>query len=382
MRAAPPGVRVRHRRGCIASTGAACRCKPSYEAWVFLPREKRKLRRSFPTLAAAKGWRVDAAAALNRGQLQIEKPILLHDAAAAWLEGARAGTIRTRAGDPYKPSALTSYESTLRKWVLPRLGQRKLSEIRRRDLQDLSEQMLAAGRDPSTVRNALMPLRAIYRRAVNREEVSSNPTIGLQLPAVRGRRDRIATPAEAAALIAALPAADRALWATALYAGLRRGELQALRWEDVDLTNNVITVRRSWDDKARVLITPKSQAGNRSIPVAAVLRSQLTQHRLRSGRQQLVFGSGETAFVATTASRRATTAWAAAGLEPICFHEARHTAASLMIAAGINAKALSGYLGHASVALTYDRYGHLMPGNEQEAASLLDTYLAAAERRP
>ena len=77
--------------------------------------------------------------------------------------------------------------------------------------------------------------------------------------------------------------------------------------------------------------------------------------------------------------RRARTAWAEAGLKPIGLHEARHSFASLMIAAGVNAKALSTYLGHASIALTYDRYGHLMPGNEREAAALLDGYLTRAD---
>lgn len=80
-----------------------------------------------------------------------------------------------------------------------------------------------------------MPLRAIYRRAIARGEVEVNPTTGLELPAVRSKRDRIASPEEAAALIAALPEQDRALWATAMYAGLRRGELMALRWDHLDL---------------------------------------------------------------------------------------------------------------------------------------------------
>jgi integrase len=62
-------------------------------------------------------------------------------------------------------------------------------------------------------------------------------------------------------------------------------------------------------------------------------------------------------------------------LEPITLHECRHTFASLMIAAGVNAKALSTYMGHASVMITLDRYGHLFPGNEEEAAGLLDSYL-------
>jgi integrase len=64
-------------------------------------------------------------------------------------------------------------------------------------------------------------------------------------------------------------------------------------------------------------------------------------------------------------------------LQPIGMHECRHTFASLMIAAGVNAKALQTYMGHASVSITLDRYGHLMPGSEAEAAELLDSYLAA-----
>jgi integrase len=80
-----------------------------------------------------------------------------------------------------------------------------------------------------------MPLRVIYRRAVSHGEISINPTTGLELPAVRGRRDRIATPEQAAQLLNALRAGDRAVWAVALYAGLRRGELMALRWQDIDL---------------------------------------------------------------------------------------------------------------------------------------------------
>ncbi|MBA2580160.1 MAG: tyrosine-type recombinase/integrase, partial [Thermoleophilaceae bacterium] len=75
---------------------------------------------------------------------------------------------------------------------------------------------------------------------------------------------------------------------------------------------------------------------------------------------------------------RARKAWDAAGEQRITLHECRHTFASLMIAAGVNPKALSTYMGHASITITIDRYGHLMPGNEEEAADLLDAYLARA----
>jgi hypothetical protein len=78
---------------------------------------------------------------------------------------------------------------------------------------------------------------------------------------------------------------------------------------------------------------------------------------------------------------RVDAAWKAAGLERITLHECRHTFASLMIAAGVNAKALQTFMGHANIGVTLDRYGHLMPGSEAEAAGLLDAYVAAERER-
>jgi integrase len=158
-------------------------------------------------------------------------------------------------------------EAALQRRILPELGAAKLADISRADVQDLADRMLAEGADPSTIRNALMPLRVIFRRAVGRGEVAVNPCTGLELPAVRGKRDRIASPQEAAELIAALPEDDRALWATATYGGLRRGELMELRWSDVDLAAGVIRVERSYDPSRarwRGLRRPDSRALLRS----------------------------------------------------------------------------------------------------------------------
>lgn len=250
-------------------------------------------------------------------------------------------------------------------------------KMKGQDLQDFADRLCADGLDPSTVRNTLMPLRAIFRRAVARGEVAVNPTSGLELPAMEGARDHIASPVEAAALLAALPERDRAIWATAMYAGLRRGELLALRWEDVDLAADVIHVERSWDAKEGA-VGPKSRAGRRTVPIPAALRDHLVEHRLRAGRHVgLAFGTSYTQpFTPSNIRKRANAVWLRAGLEPIGLHECRHTFASLMIAARVNARALSAHMGHSSVTITLDRYGHLMPGNETEAANLLDAYLA------
>jgi integrase len=193
-------------------------------------------------------------------------------------------------GDPYKPSAIRSYRQGLNKYILPVIGQQKLSAVDQHTLQDLADDLAARGLSASTIRNALMPMRALYRRATARGLVPVNPTSKLALPAVRGQRDRIARPDEAATLIDALPPNQRALWATALYAGLRMGELQALTWNQIDLDTNLIQVERSWDRIAG-FIEPKSRAGRRRVPITNTLRNHLLNHRLQQppGDTGLVF---------------------------------------------------------------------------------------------
>ena len=181
-----------------------------------------------------------------------------------------------------------------------------------------------AHRTPTTEREPVITaLRSMYRRAANRGEEAINPCTGIDLPAVRGGRDRIADPAEAAALLDALPEQDRPLWATAMYAGLRRGELLALRWEDVDLAAGVIEVVRSWD-MVEGPIKPKSAKGRRKVPVASELRALLVEHRLRTGGQGMVFGAGSSPFRPDVIRHRANAAWQAANLRPITLHECRH----------------------------------------------------------
>ena len=177
--------------------------------------------------------------------------------------------------------------------MLPVLGHKRLSGLERGDVQAFVERMQAARLSASTIQNTLNPLQVICRRAVQAGKLAIDPTDGLLLPAVRGSRDRIASPAEAARLIDALPVAERALWATALYAGLRRGELRALRWRDVGFDDGVIRVQRGWDDDPQIgEIEVKSDAGRRRVPLVGVLRRIMAAHKLATGRDgdELVFG--------------------------------------------------------------------------------------------
>ena len=293
--------------------------------------------------------------------------------------------IRSRGGSTYKPSAIRSYEASLRLRVygpdapMAYLGDEPLEDIRRADLQDLIARLIADGSAPRTIEATIIPLRAIFHREIQADRLKVNPTAGLDLPRGETLRDRIADPTEARALLAALPDDDRATWGTAMYAGLRRGELMALRANRIDLDANVIRVQRGWDVKAGEIATKNGK--DRTVPIPAPLRELLLPHLLRTGRRDddLVFGSTATEpFEAKGLRDRADAAWTEAKLRRITLHECRHTFASYMIAAGVNVKALSTFIGHASVAFTLDRYGHLFPGAESEAGGLLDTYLDAA----
>ena len=169
------GVVLRHAKRCATREGATCSCSPGFQAQVWSPKDAKTIRKTFRSLTDARAWRAEAQSGLRRGVIRAPTRTTLNDEAERWLALAKAGTVRTRSGEPYKPSALRSYEQSLRTHVLPELGRLRLSTITRVTIQDLIDQMLATGAAPSTIRNAVLPLRAIYRRAISRTEVVINP---------------------------------------------------------------------------------------------------------------------------------------------------------------------------------------------------------------
>jgi integrase len=440
------GIVRRHSEGCPAKSGSRCKCRAGYEASVYSPRDGKKVRKTFARLSEAKSWRAEAKRSIDHGTLRTPTRRTVAEAAQAWLEGAERGEIRNRSGQRYKPATLRGYRQSLDDYVLPAFGVSRLNTVSTADLQAAVDRWQAEGHSASTIRNSIKPLQAIYRRARSREGLPINPTHDLELPAPAPKEVEIVAPEVAARLLDEVPAEDRALWATALYAGLRYGELRALRWGAVDLAGGTIRVRESWDAKEGS-IPPKSKTSQRTTPMPGLLRDLLMDRKLtasESGEDVLVFGTSvETPFQAAVIYRRADRAWDIAAATRACrrrfgtttaadnakgreviefladegysrrtigaalqlgyaavrrvladrpeagdrkrertaeglrLHQARHTYASFMIAAGVNAKALSTFMGHSSIKVTFDLYGHLMPGTEAEAAALLDSYLGS-----
>jgi integrase len=375
------GIEERHARSCRTRNGGRCDCEPSYRADVWDGRRRKRIRRTFTDRAEAASWRRDALVAVRRGRTpQVGSTVTVREAWAEWKRLAETGVVRTRKGAEFKPATVRTYDQHLRMRVFDVHGDEPMADLSRIDWQTLVDDLLGDGSAPATVGATMAAVAVLYRHEVSRGRLKDNPLRGLEVPTPDNNgRERFASPTEAAKLLAALPVGDRAVWGTAFYAGLRCGELQALRCCDVRLSDGVIDVQRGWDRREGP--QPTKSRNRRRPPIASVLNKLLAAELLRTGRrdEDLVFGSSELhPFSPQALQYRADKAWKAAKLERLTLHDCRHTYASLMIAAGVNPKALSTYMGHSSVTITLDRYGHLFPGNEAEAAELLDSYLSRA----
>jgi integrase len=367
-----PGIVERHSRSCASRDGAACNCEPSYMAWAWNPRDGKKLYKTFSgkgAKSAAKQWRSDAIPAIRKHELRAPTKVTLRAAWEDWIAAAERGEVHSRFKRPYKPSALRGYRADMTNYVLPELGARRLADVTADDIQALIERLNGKGLSGSKVRNVIIPLQSLYRR--NRRQVPIDPTDGdaLDLPEVGGRRERVAQVTETVTLLEALPVDVRPIYATAAYAGLRRGELRALRVSDV---NEVyLWVERSWDDKAGV-IDPKSKAGRRHVPLPATLRAILTEHIERTGRSgdELVFGRTATEPFTPSHVRRQAGA-------PFGLHELRHSYSSYLDAAGISETRADRYMGHSNPSVQA-RYRHQLEGQLTEDAKRLDEYLTGA----
>ncbi|HEX5610589.1 MAG TPA: site-specific integrase [Solirubrobacterales bacterium] len=391
------GIRKRHSKGCSARAGGRCNCNAGWEASIFLAREGKRITKTFPRKAEARSWRAEAKRAADKGALRAapQGARTLAVALRQFVTGMQEGTVRPKGRKRYKPNTIRSYERALRVHIAPSaLGGVKVADVRRSDLQALADDLLTSELSAGTVGNVLNPIQAFYRRAVDRDELNYNPSERIDIPDGRSTRPkRIASREEAVALLDSLDVEDRAVWATAFFAGLRRGELQALRVCDIDFEANVIAVERGWDQVEGV-IDPKSVAGRRTIPLLAILRDHLAGDLQRTGRggEDLVFGrTTEQAFYASTVDYRAKRAWrvvnqrateragrvggAADLLQPITLHGCRHTFASLLIDAGANPKAIQQFMGHSRIQTTFDVYGHLLPGSHDDVRQRMNAYL-------
>jgi integrase len=373
------GIDERHGRGCKSRYGQKCNCTPRYQVRVYDRRTGRRICRAFPMRGAAETFRMDAKVGLRRGEITATPAtVTIGSAVSGWLVAAERGTVRTRSRKPFAPGTIRSVEQNYRLRIKDRFGVRRLARLTLLELQEFVDELDAVGLHPSTIEATILLLRLVYRRARGRGEVQIDPTDGIEMPEKPGTPRKPPAPDQITALLDAVPAEDRAVWATFMLTGVRRGELLALRWEDVDLDAGTFRVERSYTpgDGYR---PPKSRKGVRTVPVGPTLAGILREHRLLSGRRDgLVFGRREgSPLDSGKLQDRADEAWKTKKLMRVTPHVCRHLYASVMAAAGVRIDVLSRFMGHSSITVTIDRYGHLFPGDEAHASTLQEAFLAA-----
>ena len=265
-----------------------------------------------------------------------------------------------------KPSTLRDYRSNLDAHLLPAFGAMSLESVSPEAIEVWKASL--TGLSPRTKNKLLVVMHGVFRRAVNVWGLPANPVASIEKYRQRSSGDiDVFSPEEVMALVrAAGSEQDAAIFLTAAFTGLRRGELLALRWRDIDFTGSVVRVRASY--AAGELTTPKS-GKVRSVPLAPEVANSLARLGQRAdwvSDDDLVFAGEAGAYLDGSALRRRYgAALARAGLRPLRFHDLRHTFGTRMIAIA-DIRRVQEWMGHADVQTTM-RYLHYVPRTDEAA---------------
>lgn len=280
-----------------------------------------------------------------------------------------------------RPSTLSRLEVTLFKHVVPEFGRLPLTAV---TTEHVSLWVRNSPVGASATRKNLFALRSLLDAAVAQNKVRTNATKSVRVPAEPRHEQRFLNQVEVARLASSIDARYRCMVLIGAYGGLRFGEVVALRRKNVNVTRSTVTITDTLVDTHKTwhLGPPKTKAARRTVTLPASVMRELNQHMLAT------VAAEDDAFIFTNASgaviRRSwfrqrvwLKACAAAGLEGVRFHDLRHTFVSLWVSLGRNAKEVSKAAGHASVAFTLDRYGHLYEVDDADLADRLDQLLGA-----
>jgi integrase len=272
----------------------------------------------------------------------------------------------------------------------PPFGSARLSDVRPRHVDAFLSSLRDKGLSESTVRTVYVVLRTVLDGAVRDHLLAENPAHRVKRPTVNRKEARHIDPDEVRRLLDAA-SSSRFHGALALIAatGLRRGEALGLEWDDIDDPKQVIRVRRTLGRVGGGLTAtpPKTRNSRRDIPitpaVAAIIRTQRAAQaaeRLKAGSQwagsKYVFTTELGAPIDPRNLLRAlTNAARTAGIEDVGLHTLRHSAATMMLNAGVPLHVVSRILGHSSVSITGDIYGHVNDSSQREAMASLSTVL-------
>ena len=330
----------------------------------------RERARNFPRRVDAERFLVTVEADKLRGDWV--DPRLARITFADWTDRWR-GTI-----GHVKPYTRDGYESLLRVHVLPRFAEAPLVNIQLVDIQEWLSDLGRSGLSVSRIRQAYFLVGQILGAAVASGYLAKSPCVGVKLPRMQVREMRFLTSEQVETLAASIRQPYGVLVHTLAYGGLRWGEAVALRRGRCELLRSRLHVVEAVSETSEGLVFgPTKTYQRRTVVVPGFLRDLLAEHLAAQGAADLdalVFPSPAGAPIRRGNFHRRLwrPAVEAAGLEGLRVHDLRHTCAALLIAENAHPKAVQAHLGHSSIQVTMDRYGHLFPSDAEDLADRLD----------
>ncbi len=285
------------------------------------------------------------------------------------------------------PRTVEGYEHILHHYFTPALGNVLLSQLKPEHLQQYYSKMLSNGLSAQTVRHHHTVLHKALQTAIEWMLLIRNIADAVTPPRAQSPEMQVWNESEISQFLeAAKPTQYYALFYTALFTGMRRSELLALRWQDIDFILGQIYVNRSLHvlKGSRVIIKPpKTAKGRRTIALPPSAFLVLNEYREAKESESLLLGQpiSDNDLVFSTLGKpllpnTVTHAWiklvSRTGLKKIRFHDARHSHASLMLKQGIHPKIVQERLGHSTISITLDTYSHVTPGLQEAAAKRFD----------
>jgi integrase len=348
---------------------------------------QKELSKTFPRKRDAEKWQRAQESDRDRGTLDTPTRLTVGEYLDRWLRDLTGVGGRTR----------EDYENITRRYLTPALGTRRLSHLTPPQVREALADLTKRGLSPRTVGYARAVLRRALNQAVSDGVIRANPAAGHGLaPKPERREPSVLSAAQVHGLIAATTEDPHGpLWAVLLTTGLRPSEALGLRWTDVHLTRRTLRVmrklRRPGNGTAALLEDVKTAKGRRVVSLVPLAVDALTRQRDRQVVEKLVAEDGYTDTGLVFADPRGNPLRADGlykyhwqpmltrlQLPPVRLYDARHSAATMLLEAGVPMKVVQEMLGHSSMTITADTYSHVTPAFQRQAADALTAYLDAA----
>jgi integrase len=339
-------------------------------------------------LQAAEDVRDEVRIARNRGTWESPTQVTVADFVPAFLDAKRMQV---------RPNTLSEYARATKRHIVPRLGSTKLNELTATRVRRFYAQLLDSGLSPKTVRNVASTLRQLLQVAVTDRVIAANPSIGVELPRVTKPPIEVWTPEQTRHFISTVPAPLSTIVVVMATTGMRRSEVLGLTWPAIDFDKATLSVTATVVNVDNVPVfrpmEGKTAGSLRTIALDGYTIEQLRLHKTQQAKQRLLVGSlwrtDQPEFVFSDEvgcmyhpnklTRQFQKAAIDAELPAIGTKGLRHSFATTALTLGTHPKVVQERLGHSTITTTLDRYSHVLPEQDREAAVRVAEAIAGGE---